>query len=143
MRFTPKTEEQLKQEMGMLAEGEADFEILDAIDAVSKKGSPMLKLNLQIWDKTGRQGRLFDYIVESFHWKLIHLLKAIGKHELYESGLVNPIDIIGCSGKLEIAIKKSEQYGDKPTVKDYISRDEILSDAAEPPALDADFDFNI
>ena len=126
MRFTPKTEAELK-ESELLPEGEYQFEILTAEDTQSKStGNDMLKLSLRIFENGGENSqRVFDYLVsiDSMIWKIRHFAEAIGMLPEYESGEMLAETLPGRTGKCKIVIQPaSGQWDAKNVVKDYLPR---------------------
>ena len=128
MRFTPKTEAELK-ESELLPEGEYQFEILTAEDTQSKStGNDMLKLSLRIFENGGENSqRVFDYLVsiDSMIWKIRHFAESIGMLPEYESGEMLAETLPGRTGKCKIIIQPaSGQWDAKNAVKDYLPRPE-------------------
>ena len=132
MRFTPKTESELK-ESALLPEGEYTFEILTAEDTQSKStGNDMLKLSLRIFENGGENSqRVFDYLVsiDSMIWKIRHFAEAIGMLPEYESGEMLAETLPGRTGKCKIVIQPaSGQWDAKNVVKDYLPRPAGMAD---------------
>lgn len=130
MKFRPLDQE-IKNEFVPLSPGEATFEIKEAEDAISTKGDPMLKLVLKCKDIKGNQGRVWENILgtEMWDWKIRHLLKSIGKFNLYANGDIDPFDLIGSTGKV---LLKSKEYQGKLScvVQDFLFT-EVESDIPE------------
>ena len=125
MRFTPKTEAELK-ESNLFPEGEYSFEILDAEETLSKAGNDMLVLSLRIFENGGENSqRVFDYLVsiDSMIWKIRHFADAIGMLPEYDSGEMLAETLPGRTGKCKIVIQPaSGQWDAKNAVKDYLPR---------------------
>ncbi len=143
MRFQPKTEEEI-QSMNLLEEGTYDFQVIDAIDTLSKANNEMIKLTLKIWDKNGLEKIMDDFLLEKMAFKLRHFSECTGLLEKYETGQMNSHDCIGKSGKLEIKIDKGKPipndpdgryFPDKNSVKDYIKQElkELSTNKDESP----------
>jgi hypothetical protein len=129
MKFTPRTEEEVKK-FKLLQKGDADYEILDAQEEISKTGKEMLHLKLKVFDASGVQGLVHDYIIlndEKFEYKLRHLFYSCDLGELYETGDVEPFRLLNKCGKLDLGIQadKTGQYGDKNNVKDYLMDEKL------------------
>lgn len=125
MNFTPLSEAELNAQRGILTPGHADFEVIEAIDTVSKSsGNPMIKLTLKAWDAEGRQGVVFDYLVSNAQWKIKNFFESIGRPETYDSGNIDATLLVGATGKAEIEIQKDTtgKYGDQPKIKDYVNK---------------------
>jgi hypothetical protein len=123
MNFTVLNEAELKAQRGTIEPGECDFEVVVAEETTSKaSGQPMLKLQLKVWDKNGREGFVFDYITADAQWKIKNLCDAIGHSDLYLSGTVHQGSLVGQCGKAMIKIQedKTGKYGPSPKVKYYI-----------------------
>lgn len=122
MQFKPKTENDIKRER-LLPAGEYDFTIMEAAEAVSKAGNPMLKLKLHVFDSNGMPFTISDYLMESVAFKLRHCAYAVGLAAQYESGDLLPAAMAGKSGKLDLVIRedKTGNYPPQNSVKDYIA----------------------
>lgn len=134
MKFDPISEEELREKMGTLSPGRGTFQIETAEDKVSKAGNAMLALKLKVWDNTGREGFIFEYITNSAQWKLKGLLEAIGHPEIYDRGEVNPDELVGEGGDLIIAIQKDSENRDQAKVKSYVIAKSKPSPAVKPGA---------
>lgn len=120
MRFEPKTEKQIAEAM-LLPEGEYDFVVIKAEDKVSqKKGTPMIKVTLGIYQNDGTQRIINDYLMESFPRKLRRFAEVIGLLAQYEMGELNAEECEGRAGKCTLIIKKQIEFPDKNEVKDYV-----------------------
>lgn len=121
MKFTVLNEEELAAQRGTLKSGYCDFEVISAKDKISKSsGNEMIELTLRVWDSEGRQAQLFDYLVSSFQPKIKSFFDSIGAPQTYESGEIDANVIVGATGRAKLGIEKSEQYGDKPKIRDYV-----------------------
>jgi hypothetical protein len=144
--FTPRTEEELNA-MNLLEPGEGIFEILDAIQEVSQNGNNQIKLKLRVLDKNGREGIIFDYLVniEFMEYKIRHFCECIGLMEKYNLGGFDANDCLGKSGKLKIGISKDKkgQYPDKNSIVDYLKGSESKTIQKEllKPFADDDIPF--
>lgn len=127
MKYPVLSNEELVAQRGNLKPGQADFEVIAAKDDVSKKGNPMVKLTLSIWDSEGRQGQIFDYLVSNVQWKIKGFFDSIGNPEAYESGEIDADVIVGACGKVQLVMQKdiSGKYGDQIKVRDYLKAGEI------------------
>lgn len=119
MRFTPKSEEDVMTGQ-LLTAGDYPFSIMTAEDAVSKAGNEMIKLKLVIYADDGRQGHVFDYLLESIPHKLRHCAYACGLGTQYETGTLTAHDFVGREGYAKITIQKQDGYDPRNTVRDYI-----------------------
>lgn len=126
MNFSPKTAEEL-QLAELIPEGEYDFKVLSAEDAVSKKGNDMLKLKLAVYVGQ-REYHVFDYLLEAMAFKLRHFCESTGLMHQYEDGTLSANNVDGAAGIVVIELEKPKEgskYGPKNVVSDYISRDGV------------------
>lgn len=141
MRFSPKTQVEIDQEIAKFAawpRGSYDFEIAGAIDDVSKNGNEMIVLDLVIYNSHGDKKKLKDYLVEAMPVKFRHLCHAVGLHDAYEGGIVAAHDFIGRTGKVTLQIEKKDPYPEKNVVQDYVPAERSsASQASARPAAAA------
>lgn len=135
MQFEPKTEEQLKS-ANILPEGVYDFEVLDAVEGVSKKGNPQIVTTLMVYGNDGMTRYVRDYLTQAFAHKLRHFCETAGLLDAYNNGLLTDDMCRGVSGKVAIKIEKQEGFAEKNAVKDYIVPD-AGSVPTRPPAAPA------
>jgi len=123
MKYTPKTRDQLEKE-SLLPEGIYDFEIIETSDRPSKAGNEMIMLKFCVFDETGRQHYIFDYMVFGNNFgerKLFHAADACGIMDIYDSGALKDSDFMGCTGKM--LVKQQDGTGEFPAkniVGDYV-----------------------
>lgn len=125
MQVTPKKEEELKKPFDLLPDNsEYDFEVLNAIDKVSKSGNDMIEINIGIYTSDKIGPRIFDYLLDAMEAKLRHFCDTTGLLREYENGTLNAEMCRGRAGKCRIGIKKDKtgQYPDKNVIKDYVCR---------------------
>ncbi len=122
MRFSPKSKEEIAAERGVLKAGEGEFIVTEALETTSKSGNEMMKLKLKVWDSEGREGMVFDYLINNVHWKLYNFFESIGNLEAYEAGVLDPLVLIGAAGKCKLGIQKDAtgKYGDQTKIVDYL-----------------------
>ena len=123
MNFQPKTESEVSA-VNLIADGEYDFEVLEAADTVSKQGNDMINLKLGVFVKVGTMRFVWDYIMPSIEYKLRHFCDSVGLLSKYENGSLTADDCIGRSGRCKVVIEKDKGgfYPDKNKVKDYCLR---------------------
>ena len=126
MNYTPKTEEQLAEEV-LLPEGIYDFEVLVTSDQPSKKGNDMFTLKLCVFNTDGITRHVFDYIAmgNSFgERKLRRAAVACDLLEVYNSGSLQAYDFQNKSGKVLLKQQKgTDDFPPKNIVGDYLPRD--------------------
>jgi Protein of unknown function (DUF669) len=125
--FKIPTDEQLeevKTEYKLLTPGEYDFEVISAENTISKSSNNMIKLTLKVWEESGKERTIFDYLVNmsSMWWKIRHFADSVSLSSAFSAE-----DCVGKCGKAIIVIQPGkpnlmtgEKYPDKNTVKDYI-----------------------
>jgi|SRR5690348_2998784 len=122
MKFQPLSEEEAAaQSGGTWPNGTYDFEVREATEKESKSsGAAMIELELWIYDQAGDRRLVFDYLVESVGWKLRQFATSCGLLPQYDKGVLMANEMVGRTGKCEIAIRKQEGYADKNVVKAYV-----------------------
>lgn len=125
MKVTPKTEKELL-EMNLIPPGDYAFEVLDAQDKQSKKGSDMIELTLGVF--VGDSRRLItDFLLDAMPGKLFHFCQYTGLAGKYASGDLKAEDCLGKTGFLSIKTQKgkkkdgpgNEYWPDRSSVDDY------------------------
>ncbi len=117
MKFTPKTEDDLKRE-SLLEAGTYDFEVMSAEDAISKKGADMIALKLRIFTDRGERS-VSDWLMPSMGFKLRHFAETTGMLAAYDAGTFNAEDCKGRSGRVLLRVEVQEGYSPKNSVRDY------------------------
>lgn len=127
MKFNPE-----ESENQLLAEGDADFEVLKADDTESKSGNEMIQLLLKVWDSHGQQGNVFDYLLPKLAWKIKQFCQATGiSLDKFNSGELTAADCLGKTGKAFIKTQKDKtgQYKDKTVITGYAVPEESMPNA--------------
>ena len=132
MKFQPKTEDDLKRE-ALLGTGVYDFEVIDAKDAVSKKGNDMIALKLRVFSNDQGERVVRDWLMPSMGFKLRHFAETTGLIGAYDAGTLSAADCQGRSGRVALVIKEDDQYGPQNAVKDY-EKGKAVAEARETPA---------
>lgn len=137
--FNPMTEEQI-QLSSLMESGIYDFEVIKSNKKTSKSGNPMAELNLNVWDKEGKQHVIYDYLVFSNIplniKKIKHFCDSTGLSKDYERGCL-PENLERLSGKAIIGIQEEQPnpnggfYPKKNVVTDYVIQDK--SDIKQNP----------
>lgn len=142
MKFQPKQESELN-EFSLLENGIYPFQIMYAVDQISKNGNEMIKMTVKIFGNDGREHILFDYLLEAIGYKLRHFAEHTGLLDKYNAGEFSSSDCIGKCGKADIIVQKGQLkpdgslYQDRNSVKDYIKSDVIQMKPL--PKLENDF----
>ena len=133
----------------LLAEGEGNFEVLEAEELLSKKNNEMIKLSLQVWDSDGNKSNLFDYLIalDSMNWKTKHFCESVGKADWYSASNpdINAVKLVGLTGKCVIKTEKAKvvngkEYDARSKIDDYIKAGESLTSPVSDE-LDDDLPF--
>lgn len=120
MRFTPKSEKEVSQ-FDVFDPGIYDFEVIKAVEEVSKNGNDMIHLVLKVFGRGIDESTLVhDYIMEAVAFKLRHFAYAVGLDDEYDSGILEADDCLNRSGKVVLRIKQDKGYAPKNEVKDYV-----------------------
>lgn len=151
MRFTPKSREEIEAEekarrnARLLPPGEYDAEVMSAKHHKSTSGNESIRLTWRVFNVDDTTVLIDDYLTAAIDYKLRHFVDATGLADRYETGELEPEDCIGVSCRVKTRIEKSEQYGDKAAIRDYVpapapaTRKPRLAapvDAVEPSADD-------
>lgn len=134
MQFTPESEEDIDKAM-LLAAGTYDFEVIDAKDAVSKKGNEMIALTLRVFSPDDSTRVLSDWLLPEpalAKKKLARFCRAVGLEAKYELGLVTAADCDGRSGKVVIKHQDDDKYGLQARVDTYEPRSGAGREATPP-----------
>ena len=127
MRFVPKSSEEIALD-SLLPEGVYPFEVLAAVDTLSKAGNEMLKLKLVVFGD-GDVTHVYDYLLEKLAYKLRHFAEATGLLTEYEAGELTADMCLNKEGYCKLAVERQEGYEPRNTVKDYVVQ-------AKPAATD-------
>lgn len=147
MKFTPKTAEEIETEKrdfaasSLLPKGWYDFEVMEAHDAVSKKsGKDMIKLKLRVFNPSGGEKHVYDYLIETAPTHLFDFCESVGLENLYHSGTLTAADCGGRAAKVQLVIDdKDKNYAPKNVAKNYASaRAMVPTGASEPEDDDSD-----
>ena len=123
MEFKAKTEAELIED-SLAPAGEYDFQVLSAVEKISKKGNPMMEIKLGLFRDGTLKNHVFDYLLESFPKKLRHFCAAIGMIRSYEEGKLEAARCVGQVGRAKIIIRKDDpSYPPSNAVADYIAAD--------------------
>jgi hypothetical protein len=142
MKFTPKTEKEIK-ELNLLPEGYYNFEVMEAKDVVSQNGNQMISLVLRI-NFNHKERKLFDNLMEAFEFKLRSFCYAVGLQENYEQGNLEASDCMKKYGRIKVVIApektvKGKTYKSRNEVEEYFVFDD--SNASETGIIDDDIKF--
>lgn len=128
MQFQSKTEEELKAEL-VMPEGEYDFEVIEAADAVSKKGNDMIKVQLKVFAPDGGFRTVTDYLMAKMAFKLRHFCETTGMMDRYDAGDLQARHCEGRSGRVLLQVEPERKSEDGS--KTYVPKNSV-SDYAKP-----------
>lgn len=94
------------REYPLLPEGDYEFTVLDAEDAVSAAGNEMINMTLQVWDESGKDFKVWDRLVftPKALYRIRNFCKANGLDEQWEAREVTTDDVTGVTGTAHIGI---------------------------------------
>lgn len=121
MKITPKTDDEILRE-SLLEPGEYDFEVIHAVEKVSKSGNDMIEVKLKVFTDTGGSRVINDYLLDALAWKVKHFCEAVGLLDAYNEGTLTAADCAGRSGRVEVKIQtdKTGAYPARNEVQDYV-----------------------
>jgi len=138
MQFAPQTEAQMQAARLIPDDTECDFEVMTAENKVSKAGNEMIALKLCVWHGE-REVHVYDYLMPSMQFKLLHFCEAAGLTDRYASGNLSATDCQSKTGKVVIGLEDaSGNYAAKNTVRDYLGHREtkvVKVGASASPAV--------
>lgn len=120
--FTPHTEEEIAK-LSLLEKGNYQFEVRSSVQKVSKSGNDMIEIVLRIWDKSGKEHSLYDYLLEKMPYKIKHFCDSIGFSKQYESGKLFAEEFVGKCGEVKVYIEEKSGDSPKNRVADYMFND--------------------
>ncbi len=117
----------------MLPDGDYDFEVINAADAVSKaSGADMIVLDIKVFDGDGGTRNVKDYLVATPGGmrKVRQFAIAVGMLSDYENGDLEAHALHNQSGRCKIGADRSEGYEPKNKVVYYLDPAKAPSAAA-------------
>jgi hypothetical protein len=104
----------------LLEPGVYPFEVMTAVDKISKTGNEMIELKLNVFGDN-QEAHVFDYLLEKMAFKLRHFAEATGLIADYEVG---SLDALACLNKMayaKIGVDKGNgSFPPKNVVLDYV-----------------------
>ena len=135
MQFNYGERAYARRQVILLDEGPGTFNIREVEQydkfnrpLITKKGDPKVRVKVEITDKAGISGIVYEHLTAKTGWRLGGMLKAIGKGSIYkaEGGSVDPRHLVGGSGACTIYNEDSEQYGIQNKVYKYLPTDKVV-----------------
>jgi len=133
MKFTPKTQEQIDTE-NLLPEGAYDAEITSAEEKTSKKGNPMIEVNLKVYGANGGFRIVRDWLMEAVPHKLLHCAESLNLRAEYDAGEITSVLLQGKS--TAVLIGQNAAIGDfraSNKVIDYLTATQLADHRSRPP----------
>lgn len=129
MRVTPKLEDEIEAEKAAnLAKYQpwpdktiCDYEIKEAVDAISKSGRDMIKAHIDVYNEKGEVKGITVYFGD---WNDYHFSRIC--RDRYEAGQVDAFDLPGRTGKCVLGIEKGglkddgTRYADKNNIREFL-----------------------
>ena len=102
-------------------EGRYNANLVAVKEATSKaKGTPMLVLTLRVYQVSGQEQPITDYVtIPDGTWKLKQLADAIGQRQAFDSGVFDPAEHINSYFVVELVVEDNEGYSPRNKVKRY------------------------
>jgi hypothetical protein len=125
MQFQPKTEKELN-EAQLWPKGEYDFEVVEALPAVSGAGSKnpgteFIKMKLRIFNQQGATRFVNTILHPAMDFALAHFCQACDLVAEYQDGSLEAADCVGKAGRCKIKITEAKgDYPAKNEVADYL-----------------------
>jgi hypothetical protein len=114
MRVTPISEEKAAEGGGSFEPwppGEYDFLVNEAEEGFAKSsGAEQIKLTLHVFNKSGAKRVVFDYLpsAAAAQWKVRQFAAAVGMLSQYESGNLDPFQMLGKPGRCVLRVRPAE-----------------------------------
>ena len=134
-KFEPLPESELKNASYKdLKPGIASFKIIAATDKdkdpidgspiplISRNGTHMMKVSFNITDCENNNATLYDYFHDKVAWKIHGLLKCVDRSVWYNSGSINPSELVGLFGQC-ILKEETGPTGKNIRISSYIERE--------------------
>lgn len=138
MRVNPISAEEAEATGGSFEpwpDGVYDFVVAEAIDDISKAGNEQIKLTLHVFNRAGTHRIVYDYLPSSdaAQWKVRNFADAMGLLRQYDSGNLNPHDMMGKPGRLNLRTQAAGGgFGAQNKVGSYIVAKKAATELAEP-----------
>ena len=136
-QFNPIPEEELNtSNWKNIDEGIHTFTITEVTCDTYAEGSKM-KISYRVTDDNGNSGTWYDNFSDKTQWKVIQMLKSIGRKDMYKTGKLSPEALVGKYGKCEM---KNREYNGKTSlqISGYIEREKVESVSNQAAGWDDD-----
>jgi hypothetical protein len=123
MKLTPRTEIEAQKvsHRALLHAGWHDGHIIEAVEKLSKRNTPMIELAVIVPDADGNERTLPDWLTDAGAGalRLRHAAEAVGAMPQYEAGELSQADFPGHEVRVKISIEKRRGYADANRIDDY------------------------
>lgn len=151
MKVNPITEAEATSQASAFSlwpKGVYDFEVVSAVEKVSRKGADMIELEVRVFNAEGRTRVVRDWLLEGEYtsYKVRHFAAAVGLLDQYEKGALNSGDLAGRTGRLKLGINRgklkdesdprSERYPDQNSINDYLTATAAKASVSKPADMD-------
>jgi hypothetical protein len=132
----PESQVDAEQKARMLLEpGLYSFEVIEAKSKTSKSGNPMIEMKVGVFPENpnAKPRVLFDYLMPSLAYKVLHFCRETGQPERYANGDLTADHCLGKSGVCYVRIKKDKEgkFPDKNEIGDYGAREKSSKPKSE------------
>lgn len=122
MRFSPVSEQDAA---GCLPKGEYEAVVANATEKTSKKGNPMIEVDLTVFGPEGKEVNVRDWLVGSDggQYKIQRFCKSADLWGTYEAGELSADSCKGVPVTVKLGIEEGDgEYPPRNSVKDYMPR---------------------
>lgn len=114
-----------REEATTLPDGTYEAAVMKAEEKQSKNGNDMLEVLVKVFDDDGASILVTDYLVNSdaAAFKIRHFCVSAGIE--YDSGEIDTDALPGTTVYVKLKTEKSEQYGDRNKIADYVDAETV------------------
>jgi hypothetical protein len=123
MRTTPRTEDEAVRAStrSLLPAGWHDGRITEAVEGISPRNNPTMRLTVAVVDDEGVERTLQDVLSDTplGAAKLRHACEAVGTLPGYQAGKISQDDFPGHDVQVKLAIEKRRGFAPRNIIEDY------------------------
>ncbi len=128
MRHNPLSPEELKKiEPQKPKAGTYEFVVEEAEDKVSKAGNEMIAIVLKVNDRMSVR----DWLVSTTPWKLKQFLDSVGRPDIYEKEVIDPMLLLELKGKAIFKLDDKYLRVDRYLIPEVIEENEATEEDPE------------
>lgn len=132
----PYTPEEIDAAAGLFKADSYDFEVMGAVDKVSKSGNEMIEMRVSVYSQDGEVKTIKDWLVDGIAsaFKVRNFAHSIEMIPEYEAGELTADSILGRTGRCKVGVKKDGDFPEKNVILDYLkpTMKSALAAAAKP-----------